>query len=80
VTVADLEDLIRAREAYTSGAAQLARRHAGLSLAEVGEYIGCSPMTVLRWERLENSPRREHAAGINRFMRLVTRGRDGNGR
>ena len=53
--------IVKIREQAQSGEARAVRKHAGLSLAEVGSDIGVHASTVQKWELGQRSPRGENA-------------------
>lgn len=48
------------------------RQGAGVSLREVGQLIGVSPMTVLRWERGDVRPKRDHAIAYRELLDVLS--------
>lgn len=63
-----LREVVAARQLARSGAARVLRESRGLSLADLAKAVGVSAVTVLRWERGENSPRSEHASRYGRIL------------
>lgn len=63
-----LAELSRVRSLVGTGAARPIRLGAGLSLGEVGESVGVSASTVLRWEMGERVPRGEPAVAYGRLL------------
>jgi transcriptional regulator with XRE-family HTH domain len=58
----ELRDLVRLRRLTASGAARKVRLASGLSLNEIANAVGVSPVTVLRWERAQRRPKNGPAA------------------
>lgn len=49
------------------------RLAAGATQAEVGEELGVSPVTVLRWERGKSEPRRDRAIAYRHLLDSLQR-------
>jgi transcriptional regulator with XRE-family HTH domain len=60
-SVDELVEAARVRDMCRSGAARSIRTGAQVTLAEMAELCGVTPVAVLRWERAERTPRGEHA-------------------
>jgi transcriptional regulator with XRE-family HTH domain len=55
--VSSPDELVRvARARELAGVGRLVRERAGLTLGEVAHVVGCSPSTIIRWERGEMRP------------------------
>jgi transcriptional regulator with XRE-family HTH domain len=55
--VSEPDELLRVTRARElAGVGRLVRERAGLTLGEVAHVVGCSPSTVIRWERGETRP------------------------
>jgi transcriptional regulator with XRE-family HTH domain len=57
-----LNNLVRAREAASSGEARRIRERSALSLRDLAGAVGVSPVTILRWERGDGRVGAQHAA------------------
>jgi DNA-binding XRE family transcriptional regulator len=60
-----------ARQLAASGAGQMIREAAGLSLAELGAAIGVDASTIFRWEEGSRRPFGENAVGYRDFLRQL---------
>lgn len=69
VTALMVVALARLRTMCVDGTAREIRLRADVSLAEIADAIGSTPVTVSRWERGMHSPRGEAAA---RYLELLT--------
>jgi transcriptional regulator with XRE-family HTH domain len=71
MAVTDLVRLADVRAIAESGTARSLRLAAGLSLAEVAEHVGVSPVTVYRWEVGDRRPRGEAALRYGRLLEAL---------
>ncbi|HYZ12234.1 MAG TPA: helix-turn-helix domain-containing protein [Actinomycetota bacterium] len=77
MTTKRLLELAKVRELAVSGEAKRLREKVGhLSLAEVADLCGVSPVSVWRWEQGEKRP---HGTPAIRFLRLLEQLRDQEG-
>jgi DNA-binding XRE family transcriptional regulator len=65
---AALADRVRAAQLPTPANRRRIRLRAGLSLRLIGDHIGVTAMTVLRWERGEAAPKFEHAVAYRQLL------------
>lgn len=65
----DLSAATWVRAACITGKAQEIRHESGASLDEVAREIGCTPSTVMRWEKAESRPTGKDAVLYARVLR-----------
>lgn len=63
-----LAEMVRAAKLPSPANRRRIRQRAGLSLRQVAEPLGVTPMTVLRWERAEAVPKLDHAVAYRQLL------------
>lgn len=67
----DIAASVRAAQLPPPNVRRLIRISAGVSLRECAVELKVTPMTVLRWERGESVPRREHAIAYRKLLDAI---------